>query len=71
MTGWPNGGHGVRVVVGDGHWADLAGPTQQLLIAVAFNDPRLLHLSRMRPTTAHRCLNEFPPSLVWIAFVLQ
>ena len=49
MTGWPNGGHGVRVVVvGDGHWAD--GPTQQLLIAVAFNDPRLLHLSRMRPT---------------------
>ena len=53
MTGWPNGGHGVRVVVGDGHWADLAGPTQQLLIAVAFNDPRLLHLSRMRPTTAH------------------
>ena len=26
------------------------GPTQELLIAVAFNDPRLLHLSRMRPT---------------------
>ena len=54
MTGWPNGGHGVRVVVGDGHWADLAGPTQQLLIAVAFNDPRLLHLSWMRPSAAPR-----------------
>ena len=40
----------------DGDWAESSreGPTQQLLIAVAFNDPRLLHLSWMRPSAAPR-----------------
>ena len=44
-TGWANGGHG------GGVWPLGRRPhPTKFLIAVAFNHPRLLHLSRMRPT---------------------
>ena len=49
----------------DGDWAESSreGPTQQLLIAVAFNDPRLLHLSWMRPSAAPRMT--LPSQVCW------